>query len=300
MSTLIYSARGAKQWSLVKRDRRRVYGAIILVMMAIGPGVFLVERLADTVAWRSFGAEALSLCMYAAVAVWYALRHRPGVAWRVAMAVYLIGLGIMALVDLSTKRGLSVSLSSSSRANAPVLWVGALMACFVLLVGWMARRYPNEMRQVGLYFGPPRSRLLGYTGVGLGIGLLIGLHFWLTTRAAGVDMSAKPWPYVGWQFFYEMGPQSLPEELFMRGVVFNELYFGHSWNFWTAALATSALELLSLLVKQNYSADMIIIAGVVFYTVVSSVASAGLFRWSRNVAPGYVNNVFFGVVSTFR
>ena len=300
MSTLIYSARKERATRLspvVRRDQQRVYGVIILVMMAIGPGVFLVERLAGTVAWRSFGAEALSICLYITVAVWYGLRHQ--VAWRAALAVYLTALGIMALVGLA-RQGLSAPLVDSSRANDPILWVGALMVCFVFLIGWLARRYPNEMRQVGLYFGPPRSRLVEYVGVGLGIGLLISLHFWLTTRAASMDMVAKPWPYVGWQFFYEIGPQSLSKELFMRGVVFNELYFGHSWNFWIAALATSSLELLSLLVKQDYSADIIVIAGVVFYTIVGSVASAGLFRWSRNVTPGYVSNVFFGIVSMFR
>jgi NhaP-type Na+/H+ or K+/H+ antiporter len=65
-------------------------------------------------------------------------------------------------------------------------------------------------------------------------------------------------------------------------------------------LAASGLELLSLLVKQDYSADLMIIVGVIFYTVVSGVASAWLFRWSRSVLPGYVNNVVFGVVSMFR
>jgi hypothetical protein len=303
VSTLIYSVQTdeIKQQSLVEQDRRQVYGAIILVAIAIGPGVFLVENLIGTVAWRSFLAEALSLCLYAAVAVWYGLRHRPKVAWRVALAVYVIGLGIMGLVDYLAKQGQSVLLVDSTLTGESILfWIGSLMVCFVPLLGWVVWRYPREMRQVGLYFGLSRSRLLRYIGGGLGIGFLVCLHFWLTTRAIGMEMDVKPWPYMAWQFFYEIGPQSLPEELFMRGVVFNELYFGRSWNFWIAALATSGLELLSLLVKQDYSTDVIMIVGVIFYTVVSSVASAGLFRWSRNVIPGYVNNVFFGVVSMFR
>jgi hypothetical protein len=303
VSTLIYSVQTdeIKQQSLVEQDRRQVYGAIILVAIAIGPGVFLVENLIGTVAWRSFLAEALSLCLYAAVAVWYGLRRRPKVAWRVALAVYVIGLGIMGLVDYLTKQGQSVLLVDSTLTSESILfWIGSLMVCFVPLLGWVVWRYPHEMRQVGLYFGLSRSHLLRYIGGGLGIGFLVCLHFWLTTRTIGMEMDVKPWPYMAWQFFYEIGPQSLPEELFIRGVVFNELYFGRSWNFWIAALATSGLELLSLLVKQDYSTDVIMIVGVIFYTVVSSVASAGLFRWSRNVIPGYVNNVFFGVVSMFR
>jgi hypothetical protein len=327
VSTLIYSARedASEQTVHIQQDRRQVRLVIILVAVAIGPGVFLVDRLAGTVAWRSFLAEALSLCLYAAVAVWYGLRQGPRIAWRVALMVYLVGLVVMGLVDFSTKQGLSTLLVNSPRANEPILWAGVLMLCFLPLLGWVAWRYPTRMNRVGfsLVYPLPRRaaewdldeaqnsielarvksfrRSLGvHILVGLVVGLLIGCHFWLTTKTAGMNLDVKPWPYMAWQFFYEVGPQSLTEELFMRGVVFNELYFGRGGNFWVAALAASGLELLSLLVKQDYSTDLLIIAGVVFYTVVSSVASAGLFRWSRSVVPGYANNVVFGIVSLFR
>ena len=336
VSTLLYSVQ--KDWSeqtaRIEQDWRRVRLVIILVAVAIGPGVFLADRLGRTVAWRSFLAEACSLCLYAAVAVWYGLRpsaprghsgrvegvhlprnihvssegstgvqagdkDRPVSAWRVALVVYLIGLIIMGLVDFITKRGLKELLVDSPRARDPILWAGVLMVAFVPLLGWVAWRFPR-MQRTGLSLLWPLPRVGESILAGLGVGLLIGLHFWLTTKAAGMVLDVKPVPYMAWQFFYEVGPQSLTEEFFMRGVVFNELHFERSWNFWTAALAASSLEILSLLVKQDYSADLIIIVGVVFYTVVSGVASAWLFRWSRNVLPGYVNNVFFGVVSMFR
>ena len=302
MSTLIYSVRTdwPEQAVRIQRDRQRVRRAILLVAVAIGPGVFVADRLAGTVAWRSFAGEALSLCLYAAVAVWYALRHDPRKAWRVASLVYVTGLAIMGVVDFSTKRGLSALLVDSPRANEPILWSGALMLLFVPSLVWVARRYPLEMSGVGFGRGHSLSRLGVYVLAGLGVGLLTGFHFWLTAKSAGIELHLQPWPYAFWQFCYEVGPQSLTEELFMRGVVFNELYFGRDWDFWTAALAASGLELLSLLVKQDYSADILIIAGVVFYTVVSAVLSAGLFRWSRSVVPGYVHNVVFGVVSLFR
>jgi hypothetical protein len=302
VSTLIYSVRGdraeEKSWS--ERDRRRVNLVIGIVAVAIGPGTFLVDRLVGTVAWRSFLTEALSLCLFAAVTVWYALRRRPRTARREAVLVYVIALTIMGLVDVITKRGLSALLVESPRASKPILWTGALMLLFLPLLGWVARRYPTEMRRVGLGSVQPLSRLGLFILAGLAVGLLISAHFWLTARIAGMDFGAKPWPYMAWQLFYEVGPQSFTEELFMRGVVFNEFYFAREWNFWSAALAASSLELLSLLVKQDYSVSTLVIAGVVFYTVVSGVASSGLFRWSRSVIPGYMQNVVFGVASMFR
>ncbi len=331
VSTLLYAVR--EEWSeqaaQIERDQRRVILVVMLMAAVIGPGVFLVDRLAGTVAWRSFLAEALSLCLYAAVAVWYGLRapgsrqevatKLPG-AWRVALGVYLIGLAIMGTVDWLTKRGLSSLLVNSSRADDPILFAGVLMLGFIPLFVWVVWRYPTQMRRMRLGLLPGHAARPGLSGslavdtetggstwrwskgvgVGLLVGLLIGSHFWLTTRSAGMTLNVKPWPYVAWQLFYELGPQSLPEELFMRGVVFNELYFERGKNFWLAALAACSLELLSLLVKQDYSADLIIIVGVVFYTVVSSVASAWLFRWSRSIVPGYISNVTFGVASMFR
>jgi hypothetical protein len=274
--------------------------AIILVAVAIGPGVFLVDQLVDSVAWRAFLSEAFSWCLYAAVAVWYGLRRRPGTAWRVALMVYGGGLAIMGLVGIFTKRGLTDLMVESPRASEPILLAGVAMLLFLPLIGRIAQRYPIDMNRIGL--GPvyPRSRLRLYILAGLTVGLLIGVHFWLTTKAVGMGFQLKPWPYMVWQVCYQVGPQSLTEELFMRGVVFNEFFFVRGWNFWAAALAAAGLELLSLLVKQDYNVDILTIAGVAFYTIVVGVASAGLFRWARSVAPGYANNVVFGVATLFR
>lgn len=302
MSTLIYSVREDRpqHTERKKADRRWVNLAIILVAVAIGPGVFLVDRLVDTVAGRAFLSEAFSLCLYAAVAVWYALRRRPGTVWRVALMVYGGGLAIMGLVGFFTKRGLTDLMVDSPRASEPILLAGVAMLLFLPLIGRIAQRYPIDMNRIGL--GPvyPRSRLRLFILAGLTTGLLIGVHFLLTTQVVGMDFQLKPWPYMVWQVCYKVGPQSLTEELFMRGVVFNEFFFVRGWNFWAAALAAAGLELLSVVVKQDYSVDILTITGVAFYTIVVGVASAGLFRWSRSVAPGYANNVIFGVVTLFR
>jgi hypothetical protein len=216
------------------------------------------------------------------------------------LLVYVGGLAIMGLVGFLTKRGLMGLLVDSPRASEPILLAGLAMLLFLPLVGRIAQRYPTDMNHIGV--GPvyPRSRLRLYILAGLATGLLIGLHFWLTTTAVGMDFQLKPWPYVVWQVCYEIGPQSLTEELFLRGVIFNEFFFIRGWNFWAAALTAAGFELLSLGVKQDYSVDILTVAGVAFYTVVAGLVSAGLFRWSRSVVPGYVNNIVFSIVTLFR
>ena len=76
-----------------------------------------------------------------------------------------------------------------------------------------------------------------------------------------------------------------------------ELPLSESWVFESAHRPQPAWPLLA---KQDYSVSVLVVAGAVFYTVVSSIASAGLFRWSHSAIPGYANNVIFGVLSAFR
>jgi hypothetical protein len=302
VSTLIYSVRDVDKAPDTPsgRERGKIDWIIFLVVIAVGPGVFLVNRLIDTVAWRSFLTEGLSLCLYAAVAVWYAMRRQPKRAWRLALAVYIAGLLIMGLVHIAAKRGLSVPLVESERASEPRLLIGVLMLLFLPLLGSVARWYPIEMSRIGFSFPNSQRRLFLFISAGLGVGVLIGLHFWLTARVAGMNLEVKPWPYMAWQVFYELGPESLTEELFMRGVIFNELFFGREWGFLSAALATSSLELLSALARQDYALDFLVVVGVVFYTIVGGVASAGLFRWSRSVIPGYANKFVLGMITVLR
>jgi hypothetical protein len=300
VSTLIYTVRedGAEEIARFERDRRRLAWAIFVVAMTSGPGVFLVERLVGNPAWRSFLTDALSLCLYAAVAVWYALRQRSGVAWRNVGAIYVAGLAIMGAVNLVTKGGLDAQPGQGSPARTSVLWTGALMLAFIPLLGGMARRFPIEMRRIGLslhFDGPHRA---SYLLAGLGVGLFIGLHFWLTAGATGIMLDLKPWPYTVWRFSYRIGPQALPTELFLRGVVFNELYFGRNWSFWPSSLSACGLELLAVLARQDYGADLLLIVSVIFYAMIRSILNAGLYRWSRNVLPGYLNSVVFGLFST--
>ncbi len=196
MSTLIYSVREdhPQQAGRSEQDRRRVNLVIILVAVAMGPGVFLLDRLVGAVTWRSFLAEALSLCLYAAVAVWYALRGHTRTAWHVAGMVYLVGLAITGLVGVFTRQGLSTLLVDSPRANEPILLAGVVMLLFLPLIGVGARRFPTDANRISLGPAYPRSRLGLYILVSAATDLLIGFHFWLTAKMAGVDGvdGAKP------------------------------------------------------------------------------------------------------------
>ncbi len=299
MSTLTYFVQ--QDWdqrtAQKRRDQRRVTAVIFGVALATTVGVGLADRLAGSVAWRSFISEAFSLCLYAAGAVWYALRDRPRVAWRTGLLVYLAGLLLMGVTDVITKRGAGgQNFLESSKSGDLVAFAGVLMGLYLPLIVWVAGRYPDEMRRIGLFFSRLKLRLL----VGAATGLLIGAHLLVAAYLAGMELGLKPAPFMVWQTFYELGPQSLPEEMFMRGVIFNELFFCRRWNFWLAAFAASAIGVLSVLVKQDMAADLMTSVGAIFYLVVSGVVSAALFRWSRNLAPGYASNVVLDVVATLR
>ncbi|RMF26258.1 MAG: hypothetical protein D6759_19925, partial [Chloroflexi bacterium] len=153
------------------------------------------------------------------------------------------------------------------------------------------------MRRVGLDFRHWRTQL----PVGASVGLLIGTHLLAVITLSKLGSpSWKPWPYFFWQTCYEIGPQSLPEELFLRGVVFNELYFSRGFGFWMAAFLTAGLEAATVLVKHHFSTDPLIIVGAAFYSLVAAFAASALFRWSRSILPGYASNVVFSLMSVLR
>lgn len=297
MSTLAYFVRDdwEQRTAQMRRDQRQVAALILAVAIATTVGVGLADRLAGSVAWRSFISEAFSSCLYAAAAVWYALRDHPRRAWCLALIVYIAGLTVMALTDLVTKRGVSgATFLESARSGELVTLAGVSMGLFIPIVGWVVRRYPDEMRRIGMGLARLRVRL----AVGAVAGLLIGVHLLVAAYLAGMELSVKPGPFMVWQAFYELGPQSLPEEMFMRGVIFNELFFCRQWNFWPAAFSASAIGVFSILVKQEMTADLVLTVGAIFYLVVGSVVSAALFRWSCSLLPGYANSVVFDLVAT--
>ncbi|RMF36215.1 MAG: hypothetical protein D6759_03870 [Chloroflexi bacterium] len=299
MSALVYTVRDdwVEQTERLRQARRRITGMILLVAVLAIAGVGIVDRIGWPIAITSIVAEAFSLCLYLAAAIWYGLHHRPRQARRWTLFTYATGLGVMIGSDLLTKSGLQELLVQSSRASSPRLLWGGMMLLFWGIVVLAVKRKPDAMRRVGLDFRHWRTQ----GPVGATVGLLIGSHLLAVITLSGLGSpSWKPWPYFFWQACYEIGPQSLPEELFLRGVVFNELYFSRGLGFWTSACLTAGLEAATVLVKQNFSADPLVIVGAAFYSLTAAFAASALFRWSRSILPGYASNVVFSLMSVLR
>jgi len=87
------------------------------------------------------------------------------------------------------------------------------------------------------------------------------------------------------------------EELFFRGVAFNYLYRVAGRNFWLSAIVTSLLNVMALIVKAGWSANLLLSLGTLFYAFGMGMVSAALFSRSRSIVPGFVNNVVFSMVT---
>ncbi len=287
----------SEDWAQITRRmcRERVYtGMAILAVVAVSTGlVAMFDRLPLPVAWSSFTVEAVSLCLYGAVAIGYALRHRAEV-WAVTAGVYGAGLALMAVTDWLTKSNLSVLLVDSPRVQSPVLYAGVVMLLYWGVLIWLIRRFPDEMRAIGL----SGARWGAWAVAGLITGLILGGHLLFTvTTAAKMSLAPRPWPYTLWSLCYEVGVQSIAEELFFRGVAFNYLYRVAGRNFWLSAIVTSLLNVMALIVKAGWSANLLLSLGTLFYAFGMGMVSAALFSRSRSIVPGFVNNVVFSMVT---
>src|SRR5512137_1610038 len=96
--------------------------------MLVSVGVtWVTDQLLADAAWRSLSYEASTLCLYAGVLVWYALRRRAH-AVKLALGVYLVLVALAAAADVLTKLGMTSAQwdSLANRDNPRLMW-GALM-----------------------------------------------------------------------------------------------------------------------------------------------------------------------------
>ena len=281
----------------VQRDRRMIL-LVIAAAMLISIGVtWITDQLLADAAWRSLSYEASSLCLYVGVLVWYALRRRAK-AVKIALGVYLAMVALAAATDMLTKLGMTSAQwdSLANRGNPRLMW-GALMFLPLGLVGWLIRRYPAEMRLVGLEL----SNLGPKLALGLIGGAALGGHFLFGTAFTGaLGLRLPPLPYFVWQLAYEMGVAALGIELFFQGVVLNYLHYERRWGIWEAAILTAALQVIPIMVKASWRVNPITAVGTLFYVFMRGMISAGLYQRTRNLLPPIISNFIFNMLTVVR
>lgn len=283
-----------KDWVAIaremQRDKRRILIVVVTAMLLATAGVFVTLSLHIDKGPESFVSEALSFGVFLAVPVWYAFRHRAD-GWRKAFVVYLLFLAVMLVNDWVIKRGLDSELVSSPRANEPLLYVSASMLLIWLVPLWMVRVHPVQARSIGLSFRRAGRQVLHG---GLGAAILI-VHVWVTLRYSGLPLSLKPLPYVLFTLCYKAAVQSLTEEMFFRGFLFNYLYCIRQEQLWQTAILVSLLNVLVYLAKFRAPAGLYELLGYVFYVFVMAMMNAILYRRWGGILPGLILNVLFSM-----
>lgn len=279
------------------RDARRSLILLVSVAAFSALATAAVDRfILSSEALRSLLVEAASLCLYGAVAVWYALRRRRE-RWRVAGMTYAFLVAVMALVDYLSKRGLHDTFVDSGQVGNPILYTGLLMGLYPLPFLWLVRRYPAEARSVGLYLARPGL----WIGAGLLSAAVLSGHFLFTgLMNKAINLHFQPLPYLVWTAFFELGVQSLSEELFFRGLVFDHLLNTRRYSLWLAATISSGVNLMIYIVKGGWVENPILTVGVIFYALMMSILSAVLYQASGSIVPGWISNATFGLFTVFR
>lgn len=232
--------------------------------------------------------QAVSFCLFYAVVVWYALRHRPdGV--KAALGMYLGSVSISVIAGSLALGHLEVPF----RSDLSVPWtvpIGiVLFPLNWLLLRTIATEHPREFEMLGLRF--PRSRWFLAFGI-LG-GSLLSVHFFFTGALAELFTPGwKPWPVMFWQLSLIVGLRSLGEELFFRGLIFHQLYRIRQGDFWVVSGVVALGNVLPY-IGIGWQGDPMLLAVFLFYVIALAVVNGLLYRISDSILPGVVSSVIF-------
>ena len=279
----------------VQRDQRRILIVVAAVMLLATVGVLATLSRQMDKGLESFVSEALSYGLFFAVPVWYAFRHRAD-GWRKAALAYLLFLAVMLVNDRVIKGGLRSELVNSPRSADLRLCISVSMLLLWLVPLWMVRAHPVQARAIGLDFAQAGQKVLYGS---LGAAILIA-HLWATLRYSELPLSLKPWPYLLFTLCYEVSAQSLSEEMFFRGFLFNYLHRVRQGRPWRTATLASALNVLIYLVRFRASGNLYELFGLAFYAFVMAMMNTMLFRQGGGILPGLVLNVLFSVAGVLR
>lgn len=279
----------------IARQRQRALWVIPLWFFALLIIAAVSQRVPQRLVYQAIFTDAACWGVAMGLTVWYALRYRPE-RNRLAFlsALYVAALSI--LVNSLPKWNLTVWPPEGATATSPMLYWGLWHLAFWGLVVWLMRRYPHEMRAIGVGNTHWRRDLL--VGV-IGGGVLSG-HFLFSVAFTGSGtLRIPPLPYAVWQVAFET-VATMTIELLYRAVIYH--YLEREWRlaFWTAAPLSALATVLQYLVKVHWTSDIITTIGVLFYVIVLSMISATLYRWTRSLWPGYIAALVFHFVAMLR
>ncbi len=274
------------------RQRRRTLWAFSLGMLFITVLVGVVQRKVDRLVFQAILVDAGTWGTAWGLAVWYALRHRPEARRVAALNGGFVAL-VFTLANLVPKWNVNEWIPDHLQGD-PILFWGAWHVLALLSVLWLVRRYPREMRAMGLSRENWRRNVR--FGV-LGGGVLAGHFLFALAFTGGRSLALPALPDFAWQAFFEVA-SSLANELFFRGAVYRYLERERHWGYWRAALVSASLNVLVYLVKVKWSGDALTAVGVLFYIFMISMINARLYRWTRNLTPCYISALIFNLTAT--
>lgn len=279
---------------LLQENRLAKILLIVTILSAIGM-VAISEWAIKSIALSAFVSEASSICLYFLAPIWFMLWRQKGEkALAVALSFYLFNLAVMALVDYLTKSGLRQELHLSPRIYSPVLLWGLLMLLPWLPLALLAKRYPSGAQRIGLSMVEWRENVF----IGLLAGALLGAHMLLVVTAIGRKFIFNPWPYIVWLLGYELGIQSLGEELFFRGFLFNYWHNYKGMGFWSSAFLSGLLNVAVYMVKALWISYAPLTLGAQFYILTMAIMNAALFQWRGSLLTCWVSNVLFSLLAS--
>ncbi len=301
MSTLAFTVREEApeiERTLERENRWALILMAVTLLSAIGVvaiSEWAIKRPTGSIALSAFVSEAGSLCLYFLAPVWFMLwRQKEEKALRIALLFYLFNLLVMALVDCTTKGGLWQELHLSPRIHSPRLLWGLLMLLPWLPLALLVRRYPSGAQRIGLGTASWGENVL----VGLLAGALLGAHMLLVVTALGRKLIINPWPYILWLLGYELGIQSLGEELFFRGFLFNYLHNYRGKGFWLSAFLSGLLNVAVYMVKGLWVGYAPLALGAQFYILTMAMLNAALFQWRGNLLSCWASNALFSLMAS--
>ncbi|RME46757.1 MAG: CPBP family intramembrane metalloprotease [Chloroflexi bacterium] len=212
-----------------------------------------------------------------------------------ALGVYLGSLGISVMASYLALGDSVGTLRSGTGLRWTSIAGSALLMLNWLLVRTVAGEHRPAFKAIGLAM--PASKW--HLAFGVVSGCLFAAHFFFTGLLA--DLFAPAWralPAILWEISVVAGLRSLSEELFFRGLVFNQLYRLRRGGFWAASAVATACNILPYIVL-GWHSDPTFFTLTLFYVAALSMVNAFLYRMSHSIVPGVLNSVLFYSLTSF-